>query len=153
MTPLITAERLREILHYAVATGIFNGALALPTESAPVIRLGSDIMHRLAWLYMTTAWAKEVDHVNGVKDDNRFANLREVTRQQNSANSRAQSNNRIGLKGVSWHKHNRKYRAVIHVNGRQITLGYFDTPERAWLTCVLAARNISANLRELKLEA
>jgi hypothetical protein len=43
-------------------------------------------MHRLAWLYMTTAWAKE-DHVNGVKDDNRFANLREVTRQQNSATS------------------------------------------------------------------
>lgn len=42
---------------------------------------------RLAWLYMTGEWPKyEMDHINHVKDDNRWVNLRDVTPAENCAN-------------------------------------------------------------------
>jgi hypothetical protein len=45
------------------------------------------LAHRLAFLYMTGQWPKEqLDHINGIRDDNKWANLREATPGQNSTN-------------------------------------------------------------------
>jgi len=73
----------------------------------------------------------EVDHVNGNGLDNRRANLRIATAQQNQANRSAQANNASGLKGVSWHKRDRKWRAHIRIAGKQHSLGYYATREEA----------------------
>lgn len=48
-------------------------------------------------------WPKDqLDHINGVRDDNRIENLREVTSQQNNFNRKPNSNSTSNYKGVSW---------------------------------------------------
>jgi hypothetical protein len=84
------------------------------------------LMHRLI-----LPGAEEVDHVNGSGLDNRRANLRAATRVENNRNVRKRLNSVAGHKGVSWHKHNRLWRARITVSGREICLGYFDDREAA----------------------
>lgn len=71
-----------------------------------------------------------VDHINGDPLDNRRSNLRLVTHQQNIRNRGGpQANSSTGLLGVS--RKRSKWRAYINVDGKQINLGVFDTPEAA----------------------
>jgi len=85
-------------------------------------------MHR----YIINAPKKmEVDHINGNKSDNRRCNLRLCTHSENQCNSGCQSNNTSGYKGVSWDKHNNKWRAKICINNKQIHLGLFTDKEEA----------------------
>lgn len=79
----------------------------------------------------------EIDHINGVKDDNRFSNLREATRGQNTRNSKTRKDSSVGLKGVSPDRG--KFRARITLNGVRIYLGTFATKEEAF-EAVRAAR-------------
>jgi len=65
----------------------------------------------------------EIDHKNNQKHDNRKENLRYATRQNNLMNRGANSNNKLGIKGV--YKSNKKYSASIRVNGHIIYLGSF----------------------------
>lgn len=81
------------------------------------------LAHRLAWLYMTGKWPKNlIDHKDGVKDNNKWENLREATNSQNRHNSKVHRNNISGIKGV--YKIKGKYRVIIG-------LGTFDTLEEA----------------------
>lgn len=86
--------------------------------------------------------APEVDHRNGDKLDNRRANLRPVTRQQNQVNRKAlNSNNLSGVRGVTFLPHvsaRRPWRASIGVAGRTVYLGSFATKGEA-VTARLAA--------------
>jgi len=97
----------------------------------------------------------QVDHINGIKDDNRRENLRVATNGQNRANSKLNDNNKSGLKGVHLRKKptikNRKkkprkdrmgdrWAAQINVNGKKLHLGYFDTKEEAHAAYREAAR-------------
>lgn len=75
----------------------------------------------------------EVDHKNGDGLDNRRENLRLATRQQNSTNTLLKSNNTTGYKGVSEYRREGNYRATIKVQGKQITIGYFNDPRNAAL--------------------
>lgn len=62
--------------------------------------------HRLAWLIQTGEWLLypdfEIDHINGKRDDNRWANLRKVTKSENQRNSGMRVNNTSGVHGVNW---------------------------------------------------
>ena len=80
--------------------------------------------HRLAWYIMTGEIAEQVDHINGIRTDNRFVNLRNVSNQKNSFN-------RKKVKGYYWRKDIMKYRSYIKLNYKQIHIGYFDTEEEA----------------------
>ena len=145
----LTAERLREILHYDEETGIFTwkiivgyrthvGDVAGSKTRQGYIRIG--LMgnlyraHRLAWLYVFGKDpVNQIDHINLNKSDNRIANIREVTNQQNAQNQyEAQKNNKSsGLRGVSLRNRDGKWRAQIKINGTLKHLGYFDTKEDA----------------------
>lgn len=62
--------------------------------------------HRLIWLMMTGDWPEypffEIDHLNGNRSDNRWPNLRKVTKSQNQRNSTGRKNNSSGVHGVNW---------------------------------------------------
>jgi hypothetical protein len=72
-----------------------------------------------------------IDHRNGNGLDNRVANLRPATVAQNRMNSRPQSRNECGFKGVRFNKKVGRWVANITVSKRQRHLGYFDSPEEA----------------------
>ena len=81
--------------------------------------------NRLAWFYMTGEWpAGQVDHENRNRADDRWGNLRDATHAQNQMNSKTPKNNTSGIKGVSWHKATRSWRASISVDGRTRHLGH-----------------------------
>lgn len=73
---------------------------------------------------------EHIDHINGNKLDNRFCNLRQVSRFGNLQNMReATKKNKVGLLGVSAHQG--KWRAQIMANGVITRKSGFDTPEAA----------------------
>ncbi len=67
------------------------------------------------------------DHINHDTLDNRRANLRVVSCQQNNTNRRKRSDNTSGVKGVSWRKDTGKYRVQIQIAGKKIMLGQYPT--------------------------
>ena len=143
----LTAEKLRELLHYEPATGIFTWKVS----TGPRVKAG-DVTgcqsgggyleiklqnrryqaHRLAWLHVYGNWPKDqIDHVNRVRTDNRISNLREVSHKQNNQNRGKPSNNTSGHPGVCWHKQNSKWVARIMHNYKPIHLGRFTDIEEA----------------------
>jgi hypothetical protein len=89
------------------------------------------------------AWPLElIDHVNGVRHDNRIKNLRLATHEENLRNSNMPSNNTSGIKGVSWHSAGRKWVAYVNVTKKRFNLGLFDTIEEAE-QAVRAARELN----------
>jgi hypothetical protein len=72
------------------------------------------------------------DHIKTGKTlDNRRLNLRVATTQQNGFNQTNHSNNRLGLKGVSFHKHIRRFQAQIRIKGKVKCLGYYPKAKEA----------------------
>lgn len=69
-----------------------------------------------------------VDHINGIKRDNRDENLRLATDSQNGANRKISSHNTTGYKGVKWRDDYQSYYAYIKVNDKWLHLGAFDDP-------------------------
>ncbi len=90
------------------------------------------LAHRVAWAIYHGRWPDgNIDHINGVRDDNRIANLREVTAAENNRNMRRRSDNKSGVSGLFWHGPTRKWRVTIRDSGRQIYLGSFANREDA----------------------
>jgi hypothetical protein len=84
-------------------------------------------VHRIAWLITHGKFpAHQIDHINGVRDDNRIENLRDVNQAENGKNQKLKSNNKSGICGVSWSSQNSKWTAKIRVSGKYINLGYFN---------------------------
>lgn len=101
-------------------------------------------LHRLAILYMTGSMPDvsiDVDHINMIRTDNRFENLRCVSRKVNMQNKKLPSaNNKSGFLGVFLHKKLQRYTAQIRINGKNTHLGVFDTPELAHEAYLAAKR-------------
>lgn len=150
MTTKLSAERLRELLHYDPETGVFvwlvgrsgvkksRNSVAGGSDGQGYQRIKIDGVyygaHRLAWLYVTGKFPNGViDHIDGCRTDNRFANLRSVSRRINRENQRsASSSSKTGLLGVcAPNKSSKRYGAMIGTKGRRIMIGRFDTPELA----------------------
>lgn len=158
MTDRLDATRLREVVTYDPETGKFAWRTTLGGHVKAGRRAGSHqqdgyfrvridgrlyLAHRLAWLYMTGEWPNgSIDHANGVPGDDHWKNLRVATCSQNQANSRRQKNNTSGHKGVDWDPKNNRWRARIHVEGRQLTLGRYDTLEEAASSYMQAAARL-----------
>lgn len=84
--------------------------------------------HRLIWMMQTGAEPEDqIDHANGDKTDNRWANLREADNEKNRRNAKRGKNNRSGIKGVCWVRSHKAWAAYITVNKKQTRLGRFKS--------------------------
>ena len=81
--------------------------------------------HRVAWFIMTGTWPDSIDHINGVKHDNRAVNLRSVSHDTNMRNQKKHNTNTSGHTGVSWEKRSGKWLAYIYHDKKRHHLGYF----------------------------
>ena len=90
-------------------------------------------LHRLVWMLQNGEIPEgmEVDHVDRNKGNNHPSNLRLATKSENAQNRTTRSDNKLGVKGVSYDPPTGKYRAEITVNKKTIRLGRFLTPEAA----------------------
>jgi hypothetical protein len=147
----LTAQRLRDLLHYNPETGIFTARADFVGKGCKrragdavgskhnrgywQIRLAHKrfLADRLAWLYMTVACPNQaIDHINGVKADNRWVNLRDVSQFVNMQNlKRGMGNSASGLLGVAWAARDAKWIAQINANGKHYHIGSYSTKEDA----------------------
>lgn len=88
---------------------------------------------------MHHGWMPEVvDHINLVRDDHRLENLRAATHVTNNYNKTVQSNNKLGLKNISYHSKNKKYWVQLTQNRKKIYSQMFDDLELAELVAIMA---------------
>lgn len=102
--------------------------------------------HRLAWLLSYGRYPDgDVDHINGIRTDNRLCNLRELPRHENMQNQRAaRSDSKSGILGVHYCAKTNKFRAQIQVRGKKVALGYFDNADEASTAYITAKRAMHA---------
>ena len=100
--------------------------------------------HRLAYLYEYGKLPDEdIDHIDGVKDNNSICNIREVSRSMNLQNkNRANKNNISGILGVHYNKNSKRFASHIGVDRKTRYLGSFDTPEEARSAYVAAKKEL-----------
>lgn len=97
-----------------------------------VILHGRTSAHRIAWAMCNGRWpSQQLDHINGVRDDNRIINLREVSNMENARNTKRHKNNNSGRTGVFYVESRGIWNAYINVNWRKRSLGNFKTFEQA----------------------
>lgn len=153
---MITQNKLKQIFSYNKDTGeliriwshhkrfIGKRAGCITPKGYRLVSIGTKTYweHRLIWLYVTGEFPKTIDHKNGVKDDNKWENLRNASNIQNGYNRGKTSLNTSGYKGVYFHKPKNKWRAIIKVNTKRLYLGSFNCPTAAHFAyCQSAKKN------------
>lgn len=141
----LTQETLKSILLYDVMTGIFTWKIK-PANCVDIgdvagwlgehgyIEIGYKRKHykahRLAWLYVYgTTQVAEIDHIDGVRSNNKIANLRAVSHRRNQQN---RTTHRLGrLPGAIFDKRRGKWQAKILISGKGKHIGYFNTEQEA----------------------
>ena len=160
---MITAKRLREVLNYDEDTGHFTWAREIRSEGRKSTKFGKRaghkmhkggyrqicvdgkvmLEHRAVWLYVHGEMPVNfIDHINGIRDDNRIANLRDFTFSQNCGHRTKKAKNSNQDMPVGVVDTNRplakRFTARIRRDGNDKFLGYFETPEEARAAYVLA---------------
>lgn len=140
--PEITQQQLQELLSYDPLTGDFTWKVSPPYKKLIGKKAGSFDddgyrqikinkrgyrAHRLAWLYVYGSFPEFlIDHLNGIKSDNRIKNLRVATSSENMRNQTKHSDGESGFKGVTFHKQANKWQAACWANGKQRYLGLYS---------------------------
>lgn len=134
----MTQNELKERLHYNPETGVFTRIKSFNNkpEAGWISTRGYHRIytckkdypaHHLAWLYCYGYLPKQIDHINGIKTDNRIRNLREASSLENNRNIGLSSLNKSGFKGVHFDSKSGKWRARASLNNKNIHLGWFTS--------------------------
>lgn len=141
--------RLLELFNYKPDTGIvtrkivvsgsktkIGGSLSSKTDDG-YLRVQVDCkryrLHRIIWKMVHGSFDEtmQVDHINGIRSDNRLSNLRLVIPRDNNKNCKIFSHNTSGNSGVIWNKLQNKWVAYIGGSKKRNHLGYFTHIEDA----------------------
>ena len=99
--------------------------------------------HRLAWLLTHGSMpVGQIDHINGIRDDNRLVNLRLASPGENSRNRARQRTSSAPYKGITQIPQTGRWQAQIKMQGRTIYLGQHDTAEAAHLAYCDASKRL-----------
>lgn len=140
MCPTIFLKKLtyQEDTGYFVWTKTGRRAGSVDTNGYRVLSVGTRqtrdrcYEHQLAWYDYYGVWPNEIDHINGIKSDNRIINLRNVSHKTNNQNTiKPRAHNKTGYLGVTYSKERNKYYASISYNSCKKYLGTFKTPQEA----------------------
>lgn len=139
---MLTQARARELFQYDPERGTFKRLIrvsnAMPGAPAGTVHKATGytqiradgrlyLAHRVAFLMTNGRFPEhEVDHINGDRSDNRWTNLREVTRTENSRNHALDARNKSGVHGVCWRETHSKWEAVISAGSKRMRLGMHD---------------------------
>lgn len=139
-----TGKRLKEAFRYDPESGQFYWRI----KPGPSVKVGQKVgtiknrgyeavrldgfpfkSHRLAWFFVNGNWPKgQIDHINGIRNDNRIFNLREATPSQNRVNTKTlRADNKSGYTGIKFDKNRNNWRAKIG----KINCGRHHTIEEA----------------------
>lgn len=137
---MLTQQRLKELLNYNPDTGIFTWIISrgkarsghivscLDSDGYVVVTIDQKLRkaHRLAFLYMDGYLPEnQVDHINRIKHDNRYENLREVSSQCQARNKPLTPRNTSGVSGVYWSAADKTWKAGICISHERKHLGAF----------------------------
>lgn len=139
---MVTQDELKERLTYDPETGVFTWKKARKGNTGRTAgthdRDGYIVIHlyqrqyrahRLAWLYVYGEWPRnQIDHINGIRDDNRILNLRDVTPRENSQN---QKFHRDGKPAGVTRTANGNWMGSVQVGKRSYCLGTYPSIEEA----------------------
>lgn len=147
---LPTQTELIEIFQHDPATGrlfwnlrpgntswnkVFSGKPAGCRDSKGYIRIRTNgavwVAHRVIWKLVHGTDPDFIDHINGVRHDNRIENLRSVSQTENARNTQRKRHNTSGISGVHWVTKDQRWLASIHDKGKRINLGQFRNFEDA----------------------
>ncbi len=163
--PELTAARVRELLDYEPETGLLRwrkvrkhalvGMAAGYKNRKGYLRVKVEsrlyLAHRLAWLHFYGRWpADQIDHINGIRDDNRIVNLRDVSGQVNTQNRHkaphgpVRNPSNTNLLGTHFDRKRQVFTAHITdpVTRKQKNLGGYSTAEKAHAVYLEAKRRL-----------
>ena len=142
----LSLDDLKSYLQYDPETGVFTwlkkigrskrGKVAGTPMLNGYISIGicgnKFLAHRLAWhMHFGRMPSGQIDHINHDRQDNRIANLREVSNQENARNSSLSRRSSTGVIGVSRNSNNGYFEAHVTVDGKKRHLGWFKRVEDA----------------------
>lgn len=151
----LTAEQVRSLFDYDPLDGrllrkVAAGGAKAGDEAGTLINGYISVQasgsiyraHRLIWLYMTGKWPdQQIDHIDGVRNNNKWANLRCADHILNAQNRhKAGVRSSTGLLGVV--PNHKRWSAQIRVDGHRKYLGTYDTPEQAHAVYCEAKRKL-----------
>lgn len=98
--------------------------------------------HRVAWALHYGEWPEDqIDHVNGIRSDNRIENLRSVSQSDNQKNAKLRHDNKSGIPGVDWKTSCSLWRVRASIGKRRILVGYYKNLSDAKVARLEAEKN------------
>jgi len=157
---MLTQSYLQEIFHYLPETGELirkksisgtnlkagQRAGAMRSDGYRAVKIDGIryLEHRVIWMYVFGDWpTQDIDHINGIIDDNRISNLRDVCKSHNQQNQRKpRKDNTSGYLGVTWSVKLQSWIAQIGINGTRKHIGVYKTAEQAHEAYLITKRKM-----------
>lgn len=94
-----------------------------------VSKTGKMYVHRLIWTMHNgeIPFGMEIDHLNGIRNDNRIENLRCASTTENRRNQGTRKRVFPGVNGVNYNKRDNLWHAMISDKGKAISLGHYKS--------------------------